>query len=181
MCIKKFRILIFVLSPVYMIGKTAADSFCIKIFFFTDSPLLILKSIYKIYNDWYMYYQFISFLFWQQYRRAKFPSIVNCSSWDKTFDFRIISNLILSYNITFLFLCGSRGRFVNQQWSAVFFIVFQGSGNTSWQWDLGAIRKSLGFSRRYTGVLLPDSHPLPTHANLKHYIDSQFYWICWQS
>lgn len=111
-----------------------------------------------------MYYQFISFLFWQQYRRAKFPSIVNCSSWDKTFDFRIISNLILSYNITFLFLCCSRGCFVNQQWSAVFFIVFQGSGNTSWQWDLGAIRKSLGFSLRYTGVLLPDSHPLPTHA-----------------
>lgn len=76
MCIKKFRILIFVLSPVYMIGKTAADSFCIKIFFLQIGPLLILKSIYKIYNDWYMYYQFISFLFWQQYRRAKFPSIV---------------------------------------------------------------------------------------------------------
>lgn len=51
MCIKKFRILIFVLLLVYMIGKIVVDFFCIKIFFFIDSFLLILKFIYKIYND----------------------------------------------------------------------------------------------------------------------------------
>lgn len=56
--------------------KNSSRLLLYKNLFFTDSPLLILKSIYKIYNDWYMYYQFISFLFWQQYRRAKFPSIV---------------------------------------------------------------------------------------------------------
>lgn len=36
MCIKKFRILIFVLLLVYMIGKIVVDFFCIKIFFFID-------------------------------------------------------------------------------------------------------------------------------------------------
>lgn len=120
MCIKKFRILIFVLSPVYMIGKTATDSFCIKIFFLQIGPLLILKSIYKIHNDWYMYYQFISFLFWQQYRRAKFPSIVVPVGTKHLISESLVI-LSCQYNITFLFLWCSRGCFLNQQWSAVFF------------------------------------------------------------
>lgn len=38
MCIKKFRILIFVLSPVYMIWKNSSRLLLNKNLFFTDRP-----------------------------------------------------------------------------------------------------------------------------------------------